>query len=137
MVGRWLEFDWRAVERRISPAEVTRLRTFIRDAVYVDDSLIDYIVRLGRATRHPAEAGRGALAELLVLGVSPRSYQHVLALARVTAFMHGRTYALPSDVKEIYVDATRHRVARSIRAEAENVGTDQLLDELLRAVAIP
>ena len=61
----------------------------------------------------------------------------MLALARVTAFLHGRTYARPSDVKEIYVDATRHRVARSIRAEAENIRTDQLLDELLRAVPIP
>ncbi|HEX9367127.1 MAG TPA: AAA family ATPase [Vicinamibacterales bacterium] len=126
----------RTVERRISPAEVTRLRTFIRDGVYVDDSLIDYIVRLGRATRHPAEAGRGSLSELLILGVSPRSYQHVLALARVTAFLHGRPYALPSDVKEIYVDATRHRVARSIRAQAENIGADEILDELLRAVPI-
>jgi MoxR-like ATPase len=127
----------RTVQRRLSPAEVTRLRIFIRDAVYVDDNLIDYIVRLGRATRHPAEVGRADLAEFLVLGISPRSYQHVLALARVTAFMHGRTYALPSDVKEIYVDATRHRVARSIRAQAENIEADHLLGELLRAVPIP
>jgi MoxR-like ATPase len=50
--------------------------------------------------------------------------------------MHGRPYALPSDVKEIYVDATRHRVARSIRAQAENIGADEILDELLRAVPI-
>jgi MoxR-like ATPase len=125
------------VQRCVSPADVTRLRTFIRDAVFVDDNLIDYIVRLGRATRHPGEAGRGDLAELLVAGISPRSYQHVLALARVTAFMHGRTYARPSDVKEIFLDATRHRVMRSIRAEAENIGADFLLGELLQAVPIP
>jgi MoxR-like ATPase len=81
--------------------------------------------------------GRADLADFLVAGISPRSYQHVLALARVTAFLHGRTYARPSDVKEIYVDATRHRVARSIRAQAENVETDHLLGELLRVVPIP
>jgi MoxR-like ATPase len=127
----------RSVERRVSPADVRRLRTFIRDAVFVDDNLVDYIVRLGRATRHPAEVGRGDLAELLVAGISPRSYQHVLALARVTAFMHGRTFARPSDVKEIFLDATRHRVARSIRAQAEDIGADHLLGELLRAVPIP
>jgi len=126
----------RPVERRVTPADVTRLRTFIRDTVFADDNLIDYIVRLGRATRDPAEAGRGELAELLSAGISPRSYQHVLALARVTAFMHGRTYARPSDVKEIFLDATRHRVTRSLRAEAENVDTDVLLGELLRAVPI-
>jgi MoxR-like ATPase len=127
----------RTVRRRISPADVTRLRTFIRDAVYVDDNLIDYIVRLGRATRHPAEVGRADLEAFLVVGISPRSYQHVLALARVTAFMDGRSYARPSDVKEIYVDATRHRVARSIRAQAENIDADFLLRELMRAVPIP
>jgi MoxR-like ATPase len=127
----------RAVQPCVTPGDVRRLRLFIRDGVFIDDNLIDYIVRLGRATRRPAEVGRADLSELLVLGISPRSYQHVLALARVTAFMHGRTYALPSDVKEIFLDATRHRVARSIRAQAENIDADRVLGELLRAVPIP
>jgi MoxR-like ATPase len=127
----------RPVQRRVSPADVVRLRVFIREAVFVDDNLIDYIVRLGRATRHPGEVGRADLADLLVAGISPRSYQHILALARVTAFMHGRTYARPSDVKDIFLDATRHRVTRSIRAQAENIGADVMLGELLRVVPIP
>jgi MoxR-like ATPase len=124
------------VDHRVSPSDVTRLRTFIRDAVYVDDRIMAYIVRLGRATRAPAEAGRGDLGELLMLGVSPRSYQHVLALARVTAFLHGRTYVLPQDVKEIYCDASRHRIARTVRAQAENIDADTILTELLQAVPI-
>jgi MoxR-like ATPase len=126
----------RTVEHRLSPSDVTRLRAFIHDTVFVEDTLVDYIVALGRATRHPADVGRGNLTELLVLGISPRSYQHVLALARVTAFMHGRTYVLPSDVKEIFVDAARHRIARSIRAQAENIEADHILAELLLAVPI-
>ena len=125
------------IERRVSPGDVTRLRGFVRETVFVDDKIMDYIVRLGRATRAPADVGRPALTELLVLGVSPRSYQHVLALARVTAFLHGRTYVLPADVKEIYCDAARHRVARSVRAQAENVDADEILAEILEAVAIP
>jgi len=125
------------IERRVSPGDVTRLRGFVRETVFVDDKIMDYIVRLGRATRAPADVGRPALTELLVLGVSPRSYQHVLALARVTAFLHGRTYVLPADVKEIYCDAARHRVARSVRAQAENVDADEILAEILQAVAIP
>jgi MoxR-like ATPase len=125
------------IERRVSPSDVTLLRAFISDTVYIDDKIMEYIVRLGRATRAPAEVGRPDLAELLILGVSPRSYQHVLALARVTAFMHGRTYVLPQDVKEIYVDAARHRIARSVRAQAESIDADQLLGELLQAVPIP
>src|SRR5947207_9007758 len=125
------------IEGRVSPGDVTFLRGLIHDTVFVDDKIMDYIVRLGRATRTPAEVGRGALTELLILGMSPRSYQHVLALARVTAFLHGRTYVLPADVKEIYCDAARHRIARSVRAQAENVDADQILGELLQAVPLP
>ena len=72
-----------------------------------------------------------------MLGISPRSYQHILALARVNAFLHGRTWALPGDVKEIFCDATRHRIARTVRAQAENVDADAILEELLAAVPIP
>ena len=125
------------IERRVSPADVTVLRDFINDSVYIDNKILDYIVRLGRATRDPGSAGRDDLKELLLLGISPRSYQHLLALSRVNAFMHGRTYVMPEDVKEIFPDATRHRIARTVRAQAENVAADAILDELLRAVPIP
>ena len=125
------------IERRVSPADVTVLRDFINDTVYIDNKILDYIVRLGRATRDPGSAGRDDLKELLLLGISPRSYQHLLALSRVTAFMHGRTYVMPEDVKEIFPDATRHRIARTVRAQAENVAADAILDELLGAVPIP
>ena len=125
------------LDRIVDPADVARLRDFICVHVHVDDRLREYIVRLGRATRKPAEAGRPALAELLTLGISPRSYQHILALARVSAFQHGRAYALPQDVKEIFCDATRHRIVRSVRAQAESIPADLMLGELLAAVPIP
>ena len=125
------------INRRVSTADVNVLREFIVDTVYVDEKILQYIVRLGRATRDPESVGRTELREMLTLGISPRSYQHLLALARVNAFMHGRTWALPGDVKEIFVDATRHRIARTVRAQAENVSADAILDELLAAVPIP
>jgi MoxR-like ATPase len=125
------------IEPRVAPGDVSRLRDFIRDTVYIDDRIMEYIVRLGRATRAPGEVGCGHLRDLLLLGVSPRSYQHVLALARVTAFLHGRAWVLPQDVKEIYGDASRHRVARTVRAQAENIDADEILRELLQAVPIP
>ena len=127
----------RGVQARVSPADVVRLRALIRDTIFADDKIVEYIVRLGRATRDPGDVGRPDLRELLVLGLSPRSYQHVLALARVTAFLHGRRYVLPADVKEIFCDAARHRLARSVRAQAENADADAILNDLLLAVAIP
>jgi MoxR-like ATPase len=125
------------IERRVSPADVNILREFIRSSVFIDEKIYEYIVRLGRATRTPDEVGRGDLKELLLIGMSPRSYQHLLALARVTAFMHGRTYVLPEDVKEIFCDTARHRIARTVRAQAEDVQPDEILNELLAAVPIP
>jgi MoxR-like ATPase len=125
------------IAHRVSPSDVTVLRDFIDQSVYIDPKILEYIVRLGRATRDPGSVGRPDLRELLALGISPRSYQHLLALSRVTAFLHGRTWAMPDDVKEIFCDATRHRIARTVRAQAENVHADEILEQLLGAVPIP
>jgi MoxR-like ATPase len=125
------------IERRVSPSDVNVLREFIHQTVYIDNKILQYIVALGRATRDPGGVGRPDLREMLQLGISPRSYQHILALSRVTAFLHGRTWLLPEDVKEIFCDATRHRIARTVRAQAEGVDADAILQELLAAVPIP
>ena len=125
------------LEQRIAPSAVVQIREFIAEAVHVDDRVREYIIRLGWATRDPARFGRPALREMLTLGISPRSYQHILALARVTAFLHGRTYVRPGDLQEILVDAVRHRIVRSVRAEAENVPADAIVAEIVAAVPIP
>jgi len=125
------------LERKVAPGDVAQVRDFVNAHIHVDDRIREYIVRLGRATRAPGEIGLRALAEVLTLGISPRSYQHILALARVTAFQHGREYVLPRDVKEIFCDAARHRIVRSVRAQAENISADVMLRELLAAVPIP
>ena len=125
------------LQRCLAPGEVPVIRDFIRDEVYVDESIRSYIVRLGHATRRPSDVDRPALAQLLVLGISPRACQHVLAMARTAAFLrHGRSYVLPGDVKEVFIDVARHRVVRSIRAEAERIDTDEILTELLSAVPL-
>jgi MoxR-like ATPase len=121
----------------LRPSDVTHIRRLIVDGVHVDDKIREYIVRIGRATRAPQEVGLPELGELILLGISPRSYQHVLALARVTAFLEGRDFVLPEDVRTIVPDAVRHRIGRSIRAEAEEVTTDMLVARIIDAVPIP
>ena len=131
-------FEHVELRHALAPSDVPRIRDFIRNNVYIDDGVREYIVRLGHATRHPEDVGRADLRELLVLGISPRSYQHLLALARTTAFLnHGRAYVLPDDVKDVFPDASRHRIMRSIRAQAENVDADAILAEILGAVPFP
>jgi MoxR-like ATPase len=122
---------------RLTPYQVTEAREMIRETVYVDDKIIEYIVRLGRATRAPGDIGLPEVQEMVLLGMSPRSYQHVLALSRVNAFLSGRDYVLPGDVKEIFPDTARHRIARTVRAEVEGIDTDMMIDRIVDMVPIP
>ena len=129
--------DRPTLQRCLAPGDVSVIRDFVRDAVHVEDAVREYIVRLARATRRPEDVGRPALRELLVLGISPRACQHVLAVARTAAFLqHGRSYVLPSDVKDVFADVARHRIVRSIRAEADRIDADEILGEVLAAVPL-
>ncbi|MDO8678569.1 MAG: AAA family ATPase [Acidobacteriota bacterium] len=125
------------LEHLVTPSDVVAIRQLIQQQVHVDDKIPEYIVRLGHATRKPADVGLEDLQELLLLGLSPRSYQHVLALSRVTAFLEGRDHVLPADVKAIFPDVARHRLVRSVRAEAEAIETDSMVARILDAVPIP
>jgi MoxR-like ATPase len=132
------DFERVALRPLLTPGDVGRIRDFIRHRVHLDDRIRTYIIRLGHATRAPEDVGRPDLRELLTLGLSPRSYQHLQALARAHAFLnHGRLYVLPSDVKEIFCDTARHRIVRSIRAQAEGIDADVILGDLLASVPIP
>ena len=120
------------VQQVINTDQVLQIREQISRNVYVDDKVKEYIVRLGRATRG------SDVAELIQYGISPRAYQHLLALSITTAFFNGRECVTPADVKSIAVDAMRHRVVRTLRAEAENVSVEEIIQEkILGAVAIP
>ena len=122
---------------RLTTEQVTSTREMIRNTVHVDDKIMEYIVRLGRATRDPQSVGLHQVQDMVLLGMSPRSYQHVLALARVNAFISGRDYMLPMDIKEIFPDAARHRIARTVRAEVEGINSDRIIEQLLDVVSIP
>jgi len=120
----------------ITPVQVIQIRRGTR-RVHVDEKIEEYIVRIGRATRSPDECGRPSLAPYLLMGASPRSYQHLLALSRTSAFLRGRDHVTPADVKALAPDVLQHRLVRSVRAEAEGVGTRELIDDILRHVATP
>ena len=118
------------------PTAVVEIRELIRKT-YVDDRVREYIVRLGRATRNPKEYGLDQIAESVTVGISPRAYHHLLALAKTTAFFHERDYVMPTDVKEVVIPALRHRIIRSVQAEAARLSTDDILAEILEQIPIP
>jgi MoxR-like ATPase len=106
------------------------------DSIYVDEKVRRYIVSLVVATRDPGAFGLD-LAPLIKLGASPRATIALTLCAKAWAFLHGRGYVTPQDVKAIAADVLRHRIAVTYEAEAERINSDQIVTRILDQVAIP
>ena len=115
---------------------ILRGRQLVR-AVYVDRRVKEYVLDLIAATRDPARAGLGDLTPFIEYGASPRATLHLIRAAKALAFLDGRAYVEPEDVKSLGPDVLRHRVILSYEAEAEEVGPDVVLRRLLDAVPVP
>jgi MoxR-like ATPase len=105
--------------------------------VAIDDVLKDYIVQLVYATRRPAAYRLPALEPLIAFGASPRASIALAQAARAHAFLQGRAYTTPDDVKALAHDVLRHRIVTTYEAEAEELTTDDLIDRVLDGVDVP
>ena len=105
-------------------------------AIYVDDRIKDYAVRLVHATREPSVYNL-ELDGLVQLGASPRATLALVAAARAHAFLRGRGFVTPEDVKAIGADVLRHRVVLSFEAEAESIGADEIVQRVFDGVEVP
>ncbi len=136
ILDRGLSGDPASVRRVASAEAVLAARRAVRD-VYVDDRLKDYIVQLVRATRDPASFGMSSLRTLIAYGVSPRATIVLGQTAQAHAFIDGRQYVTPEDVKAIAPDVFRHRVVITYEAEAEEVSPDDIVRQVLAGVPVP
>ncbi|HOA23884.1 MAG TPA: MoxR family ATPase [Aggregatilineales bacterium] len=125
-----------AVRRIIDTDDLLMLQRMV-DRVYVDPALMEYAVRLVTATRNPALVGERDLQAFIQYGASPRASINLILAARALAFVRGRTYALPQDVRDLAPDVMRHRLVLSYEALAENITPDDLLARILQAVPVP
>jgi len=105
--------------------------------VRMEQVVADYIVDIIQATRRPAEAGLGDLGRFIEFGASPRATLSLAASARAHAFLEGRGYTTPDDVKALGPDVLRHRVLLTYEAEAENVGPEQVIERVFQQVKTP
>ena len=119
-----------------TPEEILAARAAI-GALYLDDKISDYIVDLVSATRAPGDYGLAALEPLIEFGASPRATIALASCARAHAFLRGRGYVTPDDVKAIAPDVLRHRIVTTYEAEAEEVAADDLVRRVLAAVRVP
>jgi MoxR-like ATPase len=119
-----------------NPAEILAAGKEIA-GLYLDEKVADYILDVVAATRHPESHGLAELAPLIQYGASPRATLALAAAARAHAYLRGRAYVAPEDVKAIGPDVLRHRVLTTFEAEAEEITSDQIVERVFGAVAVP
>jgi MoxR-like ATPase len=107
------------------------------DAVIVDPRLAGYVVDLVCATRRPKAAGLAELEPYIQYGASPRATIWLTLMARARAFLGGRGYVTPGDIKAVAPEVMRHRVAPTYEAEAEGLDADALVQRVLETVPVP
>ena len=107
------------------------------DSVYVDPALMEYSVKLVTATRQPEVFGLDDLKRYILFGASPRASINMVIAGRALAFVRGRDYALPQDIRDVVLDVTRHRLVLSYEALSDNVESDDILGRLMEAVPMP
>ncbi len=114
---------------------IARSRDLV-DQIYIDTAVRGYIVDLVQATREPGNY-EGSLKSLIQAGASPRATINFARAARARAFLEGRAFVTPVDVKELASEILRHRILLSYEAEAENVTTDEIITRLMGRVPVP
>jgi MoxR-like ATPase len=105
--------------------------------IYVDEKIKDYVLNIIFATRDPGSAGLSDLTGLIEYGASPRASLALLRAAKAGAFLRGRGYVTPDDVKQIAPDVLRHRLVLSFEAQADGLNADTILERLLNRVPVP
>jgi MoxR-like ATPase len=124
-----------AVTPVLDPVHLLDARRVV-DAIYVDDKVKDYVVDLVLATRDP-KAYKLDLAPYIQYGASPRATINLTLAAKAWAFLHGRGYVTPQDVKSIGMDVLRHRVIVSYEAEAEGLRSEDVVGRVFEAIPVP
>ncbi len=120
----------------IHPDRVLRARDIVR-GLHVDGKIKEYVLDLVAATREPVKWKLPDLKGLIQFGASPRAGIYLIKAAKAHAFLAGRGYVLPEDVKAMAHDTLRHRLIPTYQAEADGVSSDQMLDRIVAAVAVP
>ena len=126
----------RAVHPMVTPADIVDVREVVRK-IYIDEKIERYIVDIVFATRFPEDYGLNDLKSIISFGSSPRASISMALAARAYAFLRGRGYVIPEDVRAVCHDVMRHRLGLSYEAEANNIGADEIISNILDKIAVP
>ncbi len=120
----------------VTPAQILQARKTVRE-VYMDEKIEQYIVDIVFATRNPEQYGLEKLKDLISYGGSPRASISMAMAAKAYAFTQHRGFVIPEDIRAVAPDILRHRIGLSYEAEAENVSSQDIINELLNSIEVP
>ena len=125
------------LKKVLSPADIESMRE-VMYMVYMEEKLKDYILHLINSTRHPERYPRlNDLKGLIEFGASPRATIYLARAAKANAYISGRAYVIPDDIKAIARDVLRHRIILSYEAEAEEITTEDIINRILDEIEVP
>lgn len=131
-----IKAEKKAVNKILSLTKILELRKLVRE-VYLDEKIEKYILDIVFATRFPEKYGLSSLKPLLNFGSSPRGSINLAVAAKANALLKMRGFVIPEDVKELAKDVLRHRIGITYEAEAENITTEDIIDQILAKVEAP
>lgn len=124
------------IEPLVHPDDILRMRSVI-DSIYQDEKIEQYILDIVFATRTPSRCGLDRIAKYIEYGASPRASIYLAITSRALAFIRGRGYVVPQDIKDLAPDILRHRILTTYEADVDGVSTDNLIAEILASVSVP
>lgn len=124
------------VKAVINPADILKARNVVQE-VYMDEKIEKYILDIVFATRDPKNFKLEKLAQLISYGGSPRASINLALASKAFAFIKRRGYVIPEDVRAVCHDVLRHRIAVTYEAEAENVNSEDIVNEILNTIEVP
>lgn len=124
------------VKPLLTPAEILETQKIV-SKIYIDEKIERYIVNIVHATRFPADCGLKDLSSVISFGASPRASISLALASRAYAFLRGRGYVIPEDVRAVCHDVLRHRIGLSYEAEANNISADEIVSNILDKVIVP
>ncbi len=124
------------LEKILNPEVISKARSHI-NSTFIDDKLLDYISTIVLATRYPKDYGLEKIAPLVEFGASPRASINFVKAAKAKAFLSGRSYVIPDDIKGLAPDILRHRIMLSYEAEAQEITTEHIIEQLINMIQVP
>ncbi len=120
----------------LKPEDIIRAQRIVRE-VYVDEKIETYITDIVFASRYPGDYGLGQIKDMISYGASPRASINMALASKAYAFLKGRGYVIPEDIRAIAHDVMRHRIGLTYEAEAENISTEDIINSILNKVEVP